>query len=133
MGIFTELFAWWTGNTLGTRFTLWKAKAEQVGTDAFGNSYYRAKELYAGQGERRWVIFKGEADGSKVPPAWHSWMTHTTDDLPAADYRPRDWEKPHLPNQTGGPNAYRPSGSIAAGGKRPKAPGDYAAWSPERN
>jgi NADH:ubiquinone oxidoreductase subunit len=131
MGILTELFAWWTGNTIGTRFTMWKAGAERVGQDDFGNTYYRASELYAGQGERRWVIYQGLAEGSKVPPAWHAWMTHTVDDLPSTAYKAREWEKPHLANQTGTAMAYRPSGSILAGGKRPKAPGDYTPWTPE--
>lgn len=130
MGIFAELFAWWTGNTIGTRFTLWKAGAEKVGSDGLGNQYFRAKELYAGQGERRWVIYNGEADGSKVPPAWHAWMAHTVDEPPSDSYKPRDWQKPHLPNQTGTAMAYRPSGSIIAAGQRPKAPGDYDAWTP---
>lgn len=131
MGIFTELFAWWTGHTIGTRFTLWKAKAERVGADELGNVYYRAKELYAGQGERRWVVYNGSAEASKVPPAWHGWMTHTFDAPPSNTYQARSWEKPHLPNQTGTAMAYRPSGSIIAAGERPKAPGDYKAWSPE--
>lgn len=128
---FVELFAWWTGNTIGTRFTLWKAKAEKVGEDELGNAYYRAGELYAGQGERRWVIFKGEADGSKVPPAWHAWMCHTTDVPPSQEaYAPREWQKPHRPNMTGTSEAYRPSGSILAQGERPKATGDYQPWRP---
>ena len=131
MGIFTELFAWWTGNTIGTRFTMWKAKAALVGSDEFGNSYYRAPELYAGQGERRWVIFSGPAEGSKVPPAWHGWMTHTFDEPPESQYKARDWQKPHLANQTGTAMAYRPSGSIIGAGERPKAPGDYNPWSPQ--
>lgn len=128
---FVELFAWWTGHTIGTRFTLWKAKAERVGEDELGNIYWRAPELYAGQGERRWVTFKGEAEGSKVPPGWHAWMCHRTDVPPSEEaYTARDWQKPHRPNMTGTAQAYRPSGSILATGERPKATGDYEAWKP---
>ena len=43
---------------------------------------------------------------------------------------PRPWEKPHQPNLTGTPGAHRPSGSTLAQGRRPKATGDYKAWSP---
>ncbi len=128
---FVELFAWWTGNTIGTRFTLWKARAVKVGEDELGNTYYRAKELYEGQGERRWVIYKGEAEGSKVPPAWHAWLCHTIDQPPSEEsYTPRDWQKPHRPNMTGTPQAYRPPGSILGSAERPKATGDYEAWTP---
>ena len=45
-------------------------------------------------------------------------------------YTPREWEKPHVPNMTGTPAAYRPSGSTLASGRRPKATGDYQPWSP---
>jgi NADH:ubiquinone oxidoreductase subunit len=31
---------------------------------------------------------------------------------------------------TGTPGAYRPPGSTLASGRRPKATGDYKAWSP---
>lgn len=128
---FVELFAWWTGNTIGTRFTLWKAKAENVGTDAFGNTYYRAPGRFDGELERRWVVYNGPAEGSKVPPGWHAWMTHRVDVPPSAeDYKPRDWQKPHRPNMTGTPEAYRPQGSILSSGARPKATGDYQAWTP---
>ena len=43
MGIFKELFAWWTGNTYGTRlFTL--RKGILVGEDDLGNRYYRERK-----------------------------------------------------------------------------------------
>jgi NADH:ubiquinone oxidoreductase subunit len=44
--------------------------------------------------------------------------------------KPHAWEKPHRPNLTGTPGAYRPSGSTLAQGRRPKATGDYKAWTP---
>ncbi|MDU6836092.1 MAG: NADH-ubiquinone oxidoreductase subunit NDUFA12 family protein, partial [Bradyrhizobium sp.] len=45
-------------------------------------------------------------------------------------YKPREWEKPHQPNLTGTPLAYRPAGSTLASGRRPKATGDYQPWTP---
>ena len=47
------------------------------------------------------------------------------------DYKPRDWQRPHQPNITGTPFAYRPDGSLLNKGERPKVTGDYEAWSPE--
>jgi NADH:ubiquinone oxidoreductase subunit len=57
---------------------------------------------------------------------------HHTVDLPPTEeaYQPHPWEKPHVPNLTGTPMAYRPPGSILAGGERAKATGDYQPWKP---
>jgi NADH:ubiquinone oxidoreductase subunit len=129
-----QLFTWWNGQTLNTRFSTW-LNGEEVGTDQFGNIYYRTKDgkLDPALGfERRWVIFNGYADGSAVPPGWYGWLHHTTDELPSElGYKPREWEMPYIPNQTGTPNAWRPQGSTLSAGARPAAAGDYQAWSPE--
>ncbi|HYZ42174.1 MAG TPA: NADH-ubiquinone oxidoreductase subunit NDUFA12 family protein, partial [Stellaceae bacterium] len=98
--------------TLGTRLLTW-LRGELVGTDAYGNRYYRergSRPLRRGGGrasrEKRWVIYNGEPEGSKVPPEWHAWLHHTVDEIPRPD-RPRySWEKPHQPNMTGTPFAY---------------------------
>ena len=130
MGFWKELFTWWNGQTLNTRFYTWR-KGERVGTDEFGNTYYRAKSaLPESIPERRWVIYNGYSEASSIPPGWHGWMHHRTNELPG-NYVPRDWQKPHQPNQTGTAKAYRPKGSIlAASGPAPRA-ADYSAWKPE--
>jgi NADH:ubiquinone oxidoreductase subunit len=120
-----QFFTWWNGQTLGTRLWTWRF-GEFVGEDEFGNRYYRQK-----RGDRRWVIYNGAAEPSRIPPAWHGWMHRRTDVPPTEElYRPREWEKPHLPNLTGTPAAYRPPGSILAGGRRPEVTGDYEPWTP---
>jgi len=126
MGIFKELFAWWTGNTIGTRLLTWR-KGDFVGEDEFGNRYYKERN-----GKRRWVTYRDLADASKVPADWHGWLHHTVD-VPPTDmgYRPKSWQRRHLPNMTGTAQAYRPPGSTLAAGKRPPATGDYEAWKPE--
>jgi NADH:ubiquinone oxidoreductase subunit len=107
-----------------------------VGEDEFGNRYYRRRggKIDPSLGfERRWVIYKNYAEASMIPPAWHGWMHHTVDTPPTEiSYIPRSWQKPHRPNLTGTPAAYRPAGSTLAQGRRPKATGDYKAWNPER-
>ncbi|HUK10848.1 MAG TPA: NADH:ubiquinone oxidoreductase subunit NDUFA12 [Stellaceae bacterium] len=123
--------------TIGTLlFTWWKG--ERVGTDEFGNRYYREKpgrQLRPGGGwnsrERRWVLYKGEPEASKVPPEWHAWLHHTVNELPDPKRRKYPWEKPHLPNLTGTARAYRPPGSLLKGGHRAPATGDYEPWQPE--
>ena len=121
-----EIFAWWRGNTWGTRLYLWRF-FEAVGTDESGNRYYQQKK-----GTKRWVIYAGPADASSIPPGWHGWMHHRTDTLPTDEnYVPRAWQTPHQPNLTGTPLAYHPDGSLLSGGERPRVTGDYDAWSPE--
>lgn len=127
MGLFREIFSWWSGNTWGTRLWTWR-KGELVGEDAFGNRYYRERN-----GKRRWVIYKDLAEASAVPADWHGWLHYTVDEPPTAepDYKPRPWQKPHRPNLTGTPLAYRPPGSTLRPERRPAATGDYEPWKPE--
>lgn len=122
--------------TLGTRL-LTLLRGELVGSDSYGNKYYRLKgggELRRGGGrwsrERRWVIYQGVPEGSKVPSEWHAWLHHTSDAPPDNQRTRYPWEKPHQPNMTGTPGAYRPAGSILRGGRRARATGDYEPWSP---
>ncbi|MEM7621176.1 MAG: NADH:ubiquinone oxidoreductase subunit NDUFA12 [Pseudomonadota bacterium] len=127
MGLLSEIFTWWNGNTIGTRFTLWKS-GEFVGKDEFGNSYYKER----GNGPRRWVIYNGISEASTVPPDWHGWLHHTVDVPPTEqDYTPKSWQQPHKPNMTGTDYAYRPPGSTLHAGERPPATGDYKPWTPE--
>jgi NADH:ubiquinone oxidoreductase subunit len=121
--------------TLGTRLFTW-LRGELVGRDEYGNRYYRMKggpPSQKGGGrfsrERRWVIYAGEPEGSKVPPEWHAWLHHTVDAPPKARAR-YPWEKPHQPNLTGTPQAYHPPGSILRGSHRHHATGDYEPWTP---
>src|SRR2546429_396813 len=117
---------------------LWTALyGEFVGEDEFGNRYYRTRggKIDPGLGfERRWVIYSGTAEASIVPPSWHGWLHHTVDTLPTQEnVTPRPWWKPHRPNLTRTPGAYRPIGSTQAQGRRPQANGDYRAWDPHRH
>ena len=122
--------------TIGTRLFTW-LHGEDVGRDADGNRYYRHKKggtTMSGslQKERRWVIYAGEDEASRVPPEWHCWLHHTTDKTPPADGNPRFfWMKDHVPNLTGTDQAYLPPGHTLRGGKRDRATGDYEPWTPE--
>jgi NADH:ubiquinone oxidoreductase subunit len=133
MSILTEIFSWWGGNTWSNRLYT-RFRGRHVGTDELGNRYYVQNKGVGPLGvPRRWVIYAREAEASLIPPDWHGWMHYTVDDPPTADrgYQPRAWQKPHRPNMTGTPEAYRPEGSTLAAAKRPPATGDYKAWQPE--
>jgi NADH:ubiquinone oxidoreductase subunit len=125
--------------TIGTRLFTW-LKGELVGSDRYGNRYYRMKgqrKLTQGGGresrERRWIVYAGPAEASAVPAEWHGWLHHTFDAPPTeAEQNQRYfWQKDHVPNMTGTAQAYRPPGSLLRGGHRSPAAGDYEPWRPE--
>jgi NADH:ubiquinone oxidoreductase subunit len=119
-----QFFTWWNGQTLGTRFWTWR-KGEKVGEDEAGNVYYRQRG-----GPRRWVIYNGDVEASRIPAAWHAWMHYRTDEVPSKDYKPQEWQKPHEPNLTGTALAYRPPGSVLHARPRVPARPDYEPWKP---
>lgn len=132
MGIFKNIFTWWEGATFGTAMGTFFG-GERVGSDAQGNVYFQAKRVRDGR-RRRWVMYNGANDASRVPPEWHGWLHNTIDSLPDDALPPqRAWEKPAVPNLTGTVAAYRPAGALEAGGKRAAATGDYEAWSPDQS
>jgi len=126
MPFFSMIFAWWKTATYGTLMTTWFS-GQKVGADKFGNRYYQTKD-----GKRRWVLYAGTVEASRVPPDWHGWLHHTFKEPPTVDVlMPKVWELDHRPNMTGTDGAYRPEGSLARSGVRAAAAGDYQAWKPE--
>lgn len=107
--------------------------SRRIGRDRFGNSYWQARarrDVY-GRPLRR-VLFAGAVEASAVPPEWWGWLHHTTETPLPEDAPRRDWQKEHLPNLTGTPQAWHPAGHDARGGERPPTAGDYEAWIPGR-
>src|SRR5262245_3269964 len=111
---FLKLFTWWNTQTFGTQWWTY-LYGELVGTDEEGNRYYRTKggQIDPTLGfERRWVIYNGYAEASRIPPSWHGWIHHTVDTPPTVPVR-FGW-----------------CGFTHASGRRPAATGDYEAWTP---
>lgn len=107
-------------------------RAKKVGEDGYGNRYFAAPARKGYKRERRWVLYKGAPEASAVPPEWHGWLHHQSNELPGAakaSFR-RPWQKPHRRNLTGTTGAWRPPGHLLASGRRDKATGDYNAWRP---
>lgn len=103
---------------------------QHVGTDEFGNRYFIDKRTKGKKRERRWVLYKGAPEASKVPPEWHGWLHATTNEVPTQRAARRAWQKEHVPNLTGTDLAYRPAGHTLKGGQRAPASGDYEPWTP---
>ena len=124
-----KLFTWWNGVSPGGWFDI-KRRSVHVGTDDYGNRYFEDRKVSVEGRKRRYVIYDGLAEPSKVPPEWHGWLHRTFDNAPGNDPLPRkSWEKPHQENLTGTALAYAPAGSIRQGA--PAERRDYEAWSPE--
>jgi NADH:ubiquinone oxidoreductase subunit len=119
-------------STTGTWLsTLWRGKL--VGRDPFGNRYYeRRGRAKPGERKRRWVMYNGIAEPSKVPAQWHGWLHHTLD-APLSEPKAKryKWQKPHLPNLTGTQGRYLPPGHLMKGSQRAANEADYEAWKPE--
>lgn len=119
-----RLFTWWNGQTLNTQLFTWR-KGVRVGEDDQGNVFYENSDK-----SKRWVIYNGDIEASRISPDWHGWL-HWTWDEPPTD-KPlvkKSWEKPHQENLTGTMLAYAPSGSLRRA--KPADRSDYEAWTPE--
>ena len=127
MGMFANAFTWWNGASWGTSFFS-RRHGDEVGRDEAGNIYFKHRDDPA----RRWVMYDGNNDSSRVPPGWNAWLRGTIDAVPDKSLPPRRaFEQAPRANLTGTDHAYRPEGSLARGGVRPVATGDYEAWKPD--
>lgn len=112
MGIGTTLWTWLYGKF--------------IGEDEFGNRYYEHKKVSQNGRKRRWVLYKGYPEASKVPAGWHGWLHYTTSQPPKALKR-YAWEKPHMRNLTGTSHAYYPPPVHQSIPKK-----NYEAWVPNQ-
>ena len=101
--LFKEIFTWWNHQTLGTRFTIFFF-GKFVGKDNHGNKYYQTKK------GKRFIVYNGEVDASKIPNEWYSWMHFTSNKIEIkSDLKKYKWQKPHKSNQTGTKDYYHPN------------------------
>ena len=123
-GLLKRLFTWWDGQSVGTQ--IWTSRnGQKVGEDAVGNVYYRNAD-----DTRRWVIYKGQNDASRVDAEWYGWLHHTFPKPPTVDpVLRKPWERNHQPNLTGTEGAFFRKGSLRRADVTPAS--DYEAWSPE--
>ena len=117
MSLGTILYTWLYGNI--------------VGQDNQENKYYCNSKNFADLQSKRWVIFKGEIESSKIPPEWHAWL-HKSIDKPPLKYSHKfPWQKNHEQNMTGTDQAYFPDSSPLSKSYDPDAiKSDYESWKP---
>ena len=102
-----------------------------VGEDSFKNKYYCNLKDFNNLEAKRWVIFNGEIEASKIPPHWHAWL-HKSINKPPLNYSHKySWQKNHEENYTGTDNAYFPSSHPLSKNYKPNIIKDeYDSWSP---
>jgi len=118
-----RVLTWWDSQTLGTQIDT-RLRGVRVGEDKDGNVYYSTAD-----GRRRWVIYNGPIEASRVAPEWHGWLHHTFAKPPTEEpLSNHGWQAPHVENLTGTEDAYAPPGSL----RNPKRQRltDYEAWDP---
>jgi NADH:ubiquinone oxidoreductase subunit len=129
--VLSKIFTWWNGATLGALFDIGK-RATLVGEDDQGNRYFEERKASLEGRKRRYVIYKGYAEPSRVPADWHGWLHHTFEAPPTIEpFRLHAWEKPHQPNLTGTVFAYRPKGSLVSVKRGEKKALGYQPWTPQ--
>ena len=132
MQFLKKFFTWWHGATFGTAlFT--SRRGRLIGTDDQGNKYYVDKKNQSLNGKvRRWVIYDGDVEASRVPPEWHAWLHYTVDTPPSEAMPERhDWEQPHQVNMTGTSKAHKPKGSLLDDVPEAAEGVGYQAWTPK--
>jgi|JI10StandDraft_1071094.scaffolds.fasta_scaffold212793_4 NADH:ubiquinone oxidoreductase subunit len=104
-------------------------KGSLIGKDHQGNRYYQERFLFkkAKRKQRRWVMYRGIMEGSRVPAEWFGWLHHSLD-VPLDSTLKSSWQKPHQSNQTGTSLAYRPS--MPREGTQKSVPEGYEPWRP---
>ena len=112
-----EILTWWNRQTFGTRLqTIFFGNF--VGEDEFGNKYYENKKR-----NKRWVIYNGEIEATKIPVDWYSWIHSIKNKIEENhELKKYEWQKKHLPNQTGTEKAYNPQKNHDANKKK------YKSW-----
>ena len=115
-----QIFTWWNSQTVGTFInTIFFGKL--IGRDESGNKYYESKK------GKRWVIYNGEINASKINSDWYSWIHYQTNEKPSEKNHVKySWQKPQAENKTGTSEAYKPN-KIS---KKSKDFKKYEIWKP---
>ena len=107
----SEAFSWVRrASQAGTRL-MTALCGELVGEDDYGNRYYETRQgRFCGK-PRRWVLYAGAPEATKVPPEGFAWLHGQCDQpLPKQGASRYGWLKPHHPNLTGTEAADYPLG-----------------------
>ena len=115
---------------LGTRLFI-ALFAKPYGEDSFGTRYYEEKNPPKGRKAKRWALYRGEPEPSKIPPDWFGWL-HYQMEAPLSPEDPfhHAWQKPHEANLSGTPDATRPHSPLPDSTLSGEVAPSYKAWKP---
>lgn len=109
--------------------TLWiRYFYKLVGVDEYGNEYFVSNRITSTGRKKRYVLYKGIKDGSKVPAVWHAWLHYSIDDISLEEtFKKYKWQTRHIQNLTGSSRGDMPSNfnSVA-----PQSTATYSRWKP---
>jgi len=114
---------------LGTIIYTW-IYGNFVGSDEYGNKYYCNSKKFNNPDSKRWIMFKGDIEASKIPPHWHSWLHKTTNDPPIKYKHKYSWQKDHEENFTGTKKAFSPVSSSKSNEVVNNKSKEYVKWRP---
>ena len=115
---------------LGTKIYTWLC-GKFVGSDEFGNKYYCNSKNFKSELAKRWVMYCGEIEASRIPPHWHAWLHKTTDKAPISYSHKHNWQKDHHANMTGTSQAYLPTvHPLSKSYHIKKVKKEYEKWKP---
>ena len=104
------------------------------GKDMHGNMYYEDVDT-SQHGRHRWVVYHDlwNYNATTVPPEWHGWLHHITDDEPGAN--PNAFAKPFYAaeptmTKTGTMDKYQPKGAFIHKRQEMGQWKKYRAWTP---
>ena len=101
-----------------------KLFAKLVGIDNFGNLYFEHNTQKTSVGKKkRFCIYNGTSESSRVPAVFHSWLHYSHDDIALIKFLPKyPWQKEHTINMTGTNFATIP--------QNPTKQQHYSSWKP---
>ena len=104
---------------------------KKIGEDNYGNKYFEKKKNSRKNNfrKRRFVIYNGNVEASKIPQEWNAWLHHMTNDIPNQNEEKPLWMKEHVPNLTGTPFAYEYKDKKDSS----KIKNVYSVWKPKKN
>ena len=116
--------------SIGTSIYTW-LYGFKVGEDKYKNKYFCNSKNFNDLDSKRWVIFNGKIEATKVPPEWHAWL-HKSIDIPPYNYKHKySWQKDHEENMTGTDSAYYPdSHPLSKSELDDPIKNEYETWRP---
>ena len=142
MRFLLSIFTWWNNCTIGTAFFTWR-HGHFVGQDQLGNKYYTnvaanasvntsASNHRSTAAVKRWVLYNGEIEASRIAPDWHAWLHYLTILPPSEKPLPKNsWQLPHQANMTGTKQAYHPRRQSSDNNPSNLTLKHYEPWQPD--